>query len=273
MENGSRQHIQEALEVFRQGDKLGGGFIVLLGEALESGELQDCTTEDERAAIAQAVAVAYEDAGGETGPDGQGRLPLVVDAKRQFQVVYRWILFSGLPSVLKNSEWAVFRALMEFDHQTARMDKRRHGQQGLIFAVPQEDIVAVTGFGERVVRTATYALHQETRLLPHYKRGTGGNARWTHWGHYQIGTKAIRDLFVYVAPLLRPHHGGLWGYSEEQLREVGDLQIYGDIDGRGRAADGAVVVTPGEIAVSNGGGAQPPAIELDRVKELIARVD
>jgi len=129
-------------------------------------------------------------------------------ARLQFSMCPRWLEYSKLPQVLGPTGWAVFRALVVMDHQTLRLKERRHGRGGSIFAVPQADLIAVTGLSDREVRRQVARL-AGSKLLSYHRAGTGRHkGGGGQWGRFSINTKTLVILYRYVGPRLRRLHGG-----------------------------------------------------------------
>ncbi len=149
-------------------------------------------------------------------------------AKWMFDTCPRWLSYSGLPQALRATRWVVFRQLVVIDHQTLRLPTRRSGPEGRTFAAPQADLIAATGLGERAVRDALKFLRQ-TELIIYYKPGAGHGSRGGYWSRFRINTKTLEHLYRYVAPLIRPIHGGLAGADRAKLPEAG-IQLYGHQD-------------------------------------------
>lgn len=167
-----------------------------------------------------AETEAKNDAGNSTGEDHQQPQALF-----QYDAFPRWIKYSGLPQALGPNRWSVFRTLVEIDHQTLKLESRRHGQNCQTFACPQTDILRATGCSYSTVRRVLQSL-LETDLLAHYKPGKGGS-----WSHFEINIEILRKVFEYVAPRLRPIHGGIWNLNmtTDENRQEG-LHIYGRTD-------------------------------------------
>lgn len=143
----------------------------------------------------------------------------------QFDFIPRWMKYSGLPQALGGTGWAIYRALVEMDHQLMNVEARRHGKRGLGFAAPQEDIITQTGFGERAVRNHLRALESSGLVRIHTGQGCGEGG-WGRWSHYWIEREPLTRLFKYAAPRLRPIHGGFAGYTHKDLPD-GGVRIYG----------------------------------------------
>jgi len=159
----------------------------------------------------------------------QGQEPGKTQWKFRFDSFPRWLSYSGLPQALGPADWSVFKAVVELDHQCMRRPKGRKGLRSgkgnTTFAMPQGNIVEMTGLSPRAVR---YSLNRltETALLD-YAPGKGRS-----WCEFTVNTKTLLALFSYVAPLLRPAHGGLWNVGAEALPDEGE-RIYGQAEAEG----------------------------------------
>ncbi|HUU97218.1 MAG TPA: hypothetical protein VM487_15885, partial [Phycisphaerae bacterium] len=152
--------------------------------------------------------------------------PSMFEAVFQYSLCPRWLVYSGLPKALGATQWAVFRAIVELDHQTSKLPGRRGGKDHCLFRVPQSDIVSATGLTERTVRRSVSVL-RETKLLGHYKPGGGRQAgAGGSWCTFGVNTSTINDLFAYVIPMLMRIHGGILNVPRSQL-PPGGITIYG----------------------------------------------
>ncbi len=144
----------------------------------------------------------------------------------RFNVFPRWLLFSGLPQVLGPVRWAVFRAIVELDHQTMGMGGRRSGPDGCHFRVPRQDIWAMTGLSLSSVQRSLADL-SDTGLLTCYTPGKGRqDGGGGSWGTYGVNIETLQKLFAYVIPMVLEVHGGLLGVPLEKFPPEG-IKIYG----------------------------------------------
>lgn len=185
-------------------------------------------------------------------------------ARLQFSMCPRWLEYSKLPQVLGPTGWAVFRALVVMDHQTLRLKERRHGRGGSIFAVPQADLIAVTGLSDREVRRQVARL-AGSKLLSYHRAGTGRHkGGGGQWGRFSINTKTLVILYRYVGPRLRRLHGGTQDLTLAHIPE-GGIQIYGleDVGAVKRSfPDLSAAETAKDI------GTEPPELDVRKVAEI-----
>ena len=194
---------------------------------------------------------------------GEGDQSDGADALYQFDMFPRWLKFSGLPQALGGTDWAVYRALIELDHQVMPIASRRFDDGGWTFTAPQADVVAVTGLVERTVRNALRRLRASALLS--YRHGYGSmDGRRGRWSSYRIECEPLTRLFLYVAPRLRPAHGGFAPWGVKPVPEAG-VRIYGQ-------RDHFTVIVPAEevIAVCTQPDAPttPEAPDADVVAEI-----
>ena len=181
----------------------------------------------------------------------------------QLAVCPRWLEYSGLPQALGATRWAVFRALVVLDHQTLGMEGRRRGKQRWAFAVPQRDLIAMTGLTDRTIRRAMQ-LVAASKLLRRYRPGRGREkSAGGQWGEYEIDTDTLVSLYRYVGPRLAPLHGGTQGVARNQLPD--EIQIYGREELHGVCVDWKDLSMGQD---SKRIGEEPEVLDAHRVAEI-----
>ncbi len=139
------------------------------------------------------------------------------DIRWQFNLVPRWLLYSGLPQALGPIRWAVFQALVQVDHQTMGLDNRRRGKDKVKFAVGNEELSRISAVADP--RRAIRFLRTSTKLLSYWRPGIGGALKGraqARWSEYEVNRKTLLELYRYVAPRLTVSEGGVQTLAQEK---------------------------------------------------------
>jgi len=172
----------------------------------------------------------------------------------------RWIRYSGLPQALGAATWAVLLSLMLAEERTRNLRARKRAAKPARFRVSQAELVRTTGLPLRNVKRAVRKL-VGSGLLSFYERGRGHRGKpETRWSCFELNLETLRQLYLYVGPLMAVAHDGISGKTRTQLPEAGML-IYGD------RKTGAVVTWP-ELSTVRREGKAPEDPDVERVREI-----